>query len=51
MEKGRERYIVPGVCQAVAAMEIMNVKKLIVSDAGLLEGILLGIPEGKRRDA
>lgn len=47
MEKGRERYIVPGVCQAVAAMEIMNVKELIVSDAGLLEGILLGIPDRK----
>jgi exopolyphosphatase/guanosine-5'-triphosphate,3'-diphosphate pyrophosphatase len=45
MEKGRERYIVPGVCQAVAAMESMNVKELIVSDAGLLEGILLGIPD------
>jgi exopolyphosphatase/guanosine-5'-triphosphate,3'-diphosphate pyrophosphatase len=45
MEKGRERYIVPGVCQAVAAMESMNVKDLIVSDAGLLEGILLGIPD------
>ena len=45
MEKGRERYIVPGACQAVAAMEIMNIKELIVSDAGLLEGILLGIPD------
>jgi exopolyphosphatase/guanosine-5'-triphosphate,3'-diphosphate pyrophosphatase len=45
MEKGRERYVVPGVCQAVAAMETMNIKELIVSDAGLLEGILLGIPD------
>jgi len=47
MEKGRERYIIPGVCQAVAAMENFKVNELIVSDAGLLEGILLGIPEGK----
>jgi len=47
MEKGRERYIVPGVCQAVAAMENFEVNELIVSDAGLLEGILLGIPDGK----
>jgi exopolyphosphatase / guanosine-5'-triphosphate,3'-diphosphate pyrophosphatase len=47
MEKGRERYIVPGVCQAVAAMESMNVNELIVSDAGLLEGILLGFPNRK----
>jgi exopolyphosphatase/guanosine-5'-triphosphate,3'-diphosphate pyrophosphatase len=51
MEKGRERYIVPGVCQAVAAMESMTVKELVISDAGLLEGILLGIPDRKRRDA
>lgn len=51
MEKGRERYIVPGVCQAVAAMESMTIKELVISDAGLLEGILLGIPDRKRRDA
>jgi exopolyphosphatase/guanosine-5'-triphosphate,3'-diphosphate pyrophosphatase len=47
MEKGRERYILPGVCQAAAAMEAFKVDELIVSDAGLLEGILLGFPMGK----
>lgn len=47
MEKGRERYIVPGACQAAAAMEQFKIKELIVSDAGLLEGILLGIPHRK----
>jgi exopolyphosphatase/guanosine-5'-triphosphate,3'-diphosphate pyrophosphatase len=47
MEKGRERYIVPGVCQAVTAMERFGIGKLVVSDAGLLEGILPGIWEGK----
>jgi exopolyphosphatase / guanosine-5'-triphosphate,3'-diphosphate pyrophosphatase len=47
MEKGRERYILPGVCQAVAAMENFKVDELIVSDAGLLEGILLGLAKGK----
>lgn len=47
MEKGRERYIVPGVCQAVAAMERFGIGKLVVSDAGLLEGILPGIWKGK----
>ena len=47
MEKGREKYIVPGVCQAVAAMEHFGTEKLVVSDAGLLEGILMGIPAGK----
>jgi exopolyphosphatase/guanosine-5'-triphosphate,3'-diphosphate pyrophosphatase len=47
MEKGRERYILPGVTQAVAAMEAFKADELIVSDAGLLEGILLGLPMGK----
>jgi exopolyphosphatase/guanosine-5'-triphosphate,3'-diphosphate pyrophosphatase len=47
MEKGRERYIVPGACQAVAAMERFGLEKLVVSDAGLLEGILLSIRNGK----
>lgn len=47
MEKGRERYIVPGVCQAAAAMRRFGVMKLEISDAGLLEGILLGLPPGK----
>ncbi|MCL5884452.1 MAG: hypothetical protein M1377_03760 [Deltaproteobacteria bacterium] len=43
MEKGRERYIVPGVCQAAVAMERFGAEELIISDAGLLEGILRGI--------
>lgn len=47
MEKGREKYIVPGVCQAVSAMERFGIGKLTVSDAGLLEGILLGLGAGK----
>lgn len=47
MEKGRERYIVPGICQAAAAMDRFGVTKLEISDAGLLEGILLGLPPGK----
>ncbi len=47
MEKGRERYIVPGICQAAAAMDRFGVTKLEISDAGLLEGILLGLPTGK----
>lgn len=47
MEEGRERYIVPGICQAVAAMERFGIGKLVVSDAGILEGILPGIWNGK----
>jgi exopolyphosphatase/guanosine-5'-triphosphate,3'-diphosphate pyrophosphatase len=47
MEKGRERYIVPGVIQAVAAMEHFGLTNLHISDSGLLEGILKGIANGK----
>jgi exopolyphosphatase/guanosine-5'-triphosphate,3'-diphosphate pyrophosphatase len=40
MEKGRERYIVPGALMARAAVSWFGVDGLTVSDAGLLEGIL-----------
>lgn len=47
MEKGRERYIVPGVIQARAAMEHFGLEHLYISDSGLLEGILRGIADEK----
>jgi len=47
MEKGRERYIIPGIIQALAAMEIFGLSDLDISDSGLLEGILRGIANGK----
>ena len=47
MERGRERYIVPGAIQAVAALEHFGMKDLHISDSGLLEGILKGIANGK----
>ncbi|HEY5765005.1 MAG TPA: Ppx/GppA phosphatase family protein [Candidatus Deferrimicrobiaceae bacterium] len=49
MEKGRERYIVPGILLAQAAMERFRVGELRISDAGLLEGILreLGAKKGR----
>jgi exopolyphosphatase/guanosine-5'-triphosphate,3'-diphosphate pyrophosphatase len=40
MEKGRERYIVPGTIQAAAVMERFRIRRLVVSDGGILEGIL-----------
>src|SRR5512134_776817 len=43
MEKGRERYIVPGTLLIVAAMERFRLSGVTVSDAGLLEGILAGV--------
>lgn len=43
MERGRERFIVPGVCEAAAAMERFKVGELTISDAGLLEGIVGGL--------
>ena len=51
MEKGRERYIVPGVLMARAAVDRFGVKGLTVSDAGLLEGILAGIGKNGGRSA
>lgn len=49
METGRERYIVPGILLAQAAMERFRVGELRISDAGLLEGILreLGAKKGR----
>jgi len=43
MEKGRERYVVPGTLLIVAALERFRLNGVTVSDAGLLEGILEGI--------
>jgi exopolyphosphatase/guanosine-5'-triphosphate,3'-diphosphate pyrophosphatase len=43
MEKGRERYVVPGALLIVAAMERFRLNGVTVSDAGLLEGILAGV--------
>lgn len=43
MEKGRERYVVPGALLIVAAMEHFRLNGVTVSDAGLLEGILAGV--------
>jgi exopolyphosphatase/guanosine-5'-triphosphate,3'-diphosphate pyrophosphatase len=43
MEKGRERYVVPGAQLIVAALERFRLDGVTVSDAGLLEGILAGV--------
>jgi len=43
MEKGRERYVVPGMLLIVAALERFRLDAVTVSDAGLLEGILARI--------
>ncbi|MGE5188624.1 MAG: Ppx/GppA family phosphatase [Gemmatimonadota bacterium] len=48
MEKGRERYMVPGICQAGEAMARFGAARLEISDAGLLEGIILGLPPAKQ---
>lgn len=49
MEKGRERYIVPGVLLAEAAMERFRTEELVIRDAGLLEGILRELGRTKGR--
>lgn len=40
MEKGRERYMIPGLLQAVAAIERFGTEEVVISDSGLLEGIV-----------
>ena len=50
MEKGRERYIVPGTLLILAAMERFRMNGVTVSDAGLLEGILAGVGRHKGED-
>lgn len=49
MEKGRERYIVPGVLLAEAAMERFRTEELVISDAGILEGVLRELGRKKGR--
>jgi exopolyphosphatase / guanosine-5'-triphosphate,3'-diphosphate pyrophosphatase len=43
MEKGRERYMVPGMALIRAALRRFGSDGLTVSDAGMLEGIIGGI--------
>jgi exopolyphosphatase/guanosine-5'-triphosphate,3'-diphosphate pyrophosphatase len=43
MEKGRERYIVPGMALICSAIDRFGADGVTVSDAGLLEGIIAGI--------
>jgi len=50
MEKGRERYVVPGALLIVAALERFRLNGVTVSDAGLLEGILAGVGRHKGED-
>jgi exopolyphosphatase/guanosine-5'-triphosphate,3'-diphosphate pyrophosphatase len=51
MEKGRERFIVPGALLALAAIGRFGVRGVTVSDAGLLEGILATIGKNGGEDA
>ncbi len=41
LEKGREVVIIPGTAIVLAIMNLFRCNHLTVSDAGLLEGILL----------
>jgi len=41
LEKGREDTIIPGIIIIMAVMEKLNTKKLIISDFGLREGIVI----------
>ena len=51
LEKGREDLIIPGSFVALSAMEAFGFEEMLVSDAGLLEGIIIertsGGPAGR----
>ncbi|RJQ32404.1 MAG: Ppx/GppA family phosphatase [Actinobacteria bacterium] len=46
MEPGRADVIVAGTTIASTLLETLSVKKLIVSEADILDGIILDVPEG-----
>lgn len=48
MEKGRGDLILPGVRIVTGVLELLGEERLIVSDFGLLEGLLLDLCEGGR---
>ena len=50
MEKGRERYVVPGALLIVAAMERFRLNGVTVSDAGLPRGDPRGSRTKRGRD-
>ncbi len=48
LEKGREEIILGGIIIILSLMEILEQPELIVSEGGLLEGILVDLAETKR---
>lgn len=47
LEKGREDLIVAGTVIVLKTMEIFGFKEMMVSDGGLLEGVLIDMIEGR----
>lgn len=48
LERGREDVIIPGTAIVLKTMEVFGFHKMIVSDAGLLEGVIYGLLELQR---
>jgi exopolyphosphatase/guanosine-5'-triphosphate,3'-diphosphate pyrophosphatase len=51
LEPGREIVILPGILILCTIMDLLTIDKLWVSDAGLLEGVILDAIKGKTGDA
>ena len=47
LEPGREIVILPGILILCTIMDMLTIDKLRVSDAGLLEGVILDAIKGK----
>ncbi len=43
LEKGREDVILAGILIILKTMELLDFKEMVVSDSGLLEGVMLGL--------
>jgi exopolyphosphatase/guanosine-5'-triphosphate,3'-diphosphate pyrophosphatase len=41
LEPGREDLIIPGILLTITVMEMLNFRRVVISDHGLLEGVLL----------
>ena len=46
LEKGREDVILAGMLIILKTMELLDFKEMVVSDSGLLEGVMLGLIAG-----
>ncbi|WP_456432600.1 Ppx/GppA phosphatase family protein [Thermosulfuriphilus sp.] len=50
LEPGREDIILPGVLIYLKVLEFLNIREMLISDAGILEGILLDLAQERGQE-